>query len=123
MTKMSRSANNGLLYMLGLNTQALVADWLNFLDKHYPIQEDTLRSTIKSDPIVNARPLKTYYSLEVSANGDKAAYVANKYGRYKIYLFDNATGDRELIYKGGEQTELPPITRTHCWHSTLLQIP
>jgi hypothetical protein len=107
MTKMSRSANNGLLYMLGLNTQALVADWLNFLDKQYPIQDDTLRSVVKSTPILNPRSHKTYYNLEVSANGDKAAYVVNKYGRYKIYLFDNATGNKTLIYKGGEQTELP----------------
>lgn len=107
MTKMSRNANNGLLYMLGLNTQALVADWVNFLDKQYPIQDDTLRTVVKANPIVNPRPIKTYYSLEVSAKGDKAAYVVNKYGRYKVYLFDNATGSKSLIYKGGEQTELP----------------
>lgn len=124
MTKMSRSANSGLLYMLGLNQQALVADWVNFCDKQYPVADDSLRKSIIAMPVLKPKKDRVYYHLQADNAGLYHAFIANRWGRFKVYLYNNNTTERTLIYKGGEQSELPtdysyPLL---AWHPSLPQL-
>lgn len=114
MTKMGRSANNGFVYILGLNINALTAEWINFYDKQYPPAEDSLRVEAKGFDSAPFKKDRKYYGFTMGQNNTGYdtyyAYVVNRMGRYKVYIdyikLNHQAYSRPVkVYKGGDRIE------------------
>lgn len=100
MTKVTRSVENGFLYVIGMSFKNLITDW-----KRYYMQKFSMDESGRYLPgEVVQKKLKSrfvYSQAVIHPEGDKMAYVSNEMGRYKIYLKDLPGGKRKCIYRGG----------------------
>ncbi len=100
MTKVTRSVENGFLYVVGLSFSNLILEWKRYYMDKYSLDEsgrylpgEVVQKKIKSD-LVYSRPV-------ISPDGNSLAYVTNEIGKYKIYTRNLLTGKRKCIYRGG----------------------
>ncbi|MEM9928668.1 MAG: hypothetical protein AAF840_02510, partial [Bacteroidota bacterium] len=106
LTRINRSVENGFLYVLGSNYDNVLFNWGEFYRGRY--SEELASRALPGGtevPIKNKRKLPIT-DLRVSPDGSKVAYVLNEIGRYKVYLQDLQTGEREVVFKGGQRNLL-----------------
>ncbi len=106
LTRINRSVENGFLYVLGSNYETVLFNWQEFYRTRYT--EDTRNRSTPQDGLLtikNKRQLPIT-QLKVSPDGQRVAYVLNEIGKYKVYLQDVNTGERELLLKGGQRNLL-----------------
>ncbi len=106
LTRINRSVENGFLYVLGSNYETVLFNWQEFYRNRYA-EDARGRSTPTEDQleIKNKKHLPVT-QLKVSPDGNRIAYVLNEIGKYKVYLQDVNTGERELLFKGGQRNLL-----------------
>ena len=101
LTRINRSIESGFLYVLGSSYNSVVGSWSIYYKTRYKKEEaernDPERRRIK---FKNKRNLPVS-QLKVSPDGRQVVYVTNEIGKYKVYLQDVRTGDREVIFKSG----------------------
>lgn len=118
LTRIHKSAEQGFLFMLGTEFDALAEDWLYQLKSNYQ-KELANREEIKPEEVI-IKIKKGYHITDVKLSSDKRyiAWVTNHSGRYKIYLQDLQTGKKKKIY----QKEHPLVQVTDynmpvlAWH-------
>ncbi|WP_116125578.1 hypothetical protein [Lewinella sp. IMCC34183] len=106
LTRINRSVENGFLYVLGSNYETVLFNWEEFYRNRY--NEDSRGRSLPTEgllPVKNKKHLPIT-QLKVSPDGQKIAYVLNEIGKYRVYLQDVTTGDRELLLKGGQRNLL-----------------
>ncbi|MCB9347657.1 MAG: hypothetical protein H6573_09125 [Lewinellaceae bacterium] len=101
LTRINRSIESGFLYVLGSPYEMVGDSWAVFFRKRYAA-EVASRYAPEGQPleIKNKRNLPIT-EVKLSPDGTKAVYVTNEIGKYRVYLQQVATGERELIFKGG----------------------
>ncbi len=106
LTRINRSVENGFLYVLGSNYDNILFNWGEFYRNRYE-EEAAGRAlpTGKEVAIKNKRQLPIT-QLKISPDGTRIAYVLNEIGRYKVYLQNLQTGEREIVMKGGQRNLL-----------------
>lgn len=106
LTRINRSVENGFLYVLGSNYETVLFNWQEFYRNRY--NEDARGRTIPTDGLLTIKNKKQLpiTQLKVSPDGQKITYVLNEIGKYKVFLQDVNTGERELLLKGGQRNLL-----------------
>jgi len=100
MARVSRNVESGFLFVLGLSIKELIRDCAAYYQSEAEVMEGQLVMPTEEFKLRGASR-KEFYQLKVNPTGDKIAYVANRLGRYKVYIQDVATGDRKVVLKGG----------------------
>ncbi|MFK7936004.1 MAG: BamA/TamA family outer membrane protein [Saprospiraceae bacterium] len=101
LTRINRSIESGFLYVLGSTYQRTVDGWAIFYRERYKNEVKAMNTPSgEALEVKNKRELPLT-RLKISPNGQKIVYVSNEIGKYKIYLQDVNTGEREVIMKGG----------------------
>jgi len=97
LTKIYKNVDDGLTYVTGQNLKNLLREWKNFYadefsgDKNLPADDaNTVRKSKKE---------QIYQQVKVSPGGDYIAYVTNDWGRKRIWLYNQATGKRKIIFR------------------------
>ncbi len=121
MTRVSRNADNGFLFVLGVSLKNLAAEWLHYYDNMYYRQEEKL-TLPDSRPLnrVRKRP-QPYCALsepKLSPNGRHLAYVRNDMGRIRVRLRDLQSGKERTIYRQGYRahTKMDHSYPVLSWH-------
>lgn len=106
MTKVSRSPDNALVFVVGTSLNNLIFEMAEVFNKRYYNYNDTLR-TFPSTPNILAKQKKTrhYYDLKVSPDGQKVAYVTNEMGQFKVWLNTLGEEQHQRILKYGPKVE------------------
>lgn len=107
MTKVARSPDNALLFILGTSLNNLIYEMTEVFNKRYYNYKDTLRS-LPITPNVLTKQKKTthYYELKVSPDGQKAVYATNELGQFKVWLHDlNGQEKNKRLLKFGPKVE------------------
>jgi WD40 repeat protein len=121
MTRVSRNADNGFLFVLGVSLKNLAAEWLNYYDSMYYKQEDK-QSLPEGKPLNRVRKrAQPYCAIEhpkLSPDGRKLAYVWNDMGKIRVKLRDLQSKKKKTIYRQGyraytKQDHSYPIV---AWH-------
>ncbi|MGY6562730.1 MAG: hypothetical protein ACXITV_11565 [Luteibaculaceae bacterium] len=99
MTKISRSVENGFLYVLGVPFKIIVQDYQEAFKKRYEMDERFRSSSVGTEFKIRTRPTRIYQQFKINKAGDKAVLVSNEMGQYKIWLYDLETKKRKRIYK------------------------
>ena len=101
LTRINRSVESGFLYVLNSSYETVIKDWTNYFSERYKGEEKD-RSIIKGTAVnfKNKRNLPIS-QVKLSPDGNKLLYVMNEIGKYKVYIHDLTTGERETIFKSG----------------------
>ncbi|MFT4682082.1 MAG: hypothetical protein ACI9FU_001563 [Granulosicoccus sp.] len=129
MTRISRSVDSGLMFVLGVSLKNIIAEWLNYYDKKYYKQEQKLKlpeekplNRITKKP----HPECVFGAPSFSANSKYLAYKKNDQGRIKVYLKDLQTGKKKVVFRQGYRSHrvMDPSYPIMAWHpsSELLTI-
>lgn len=99
MSRVSRNVESGFLFVLGKSLDSIIKEFVAYKKGKYVLQ-----AMQKEDIELEELPIKTkknrvYTRFEISPNGDKAVYVSNILGQYRLYLFDVESGKRKKIVK------------------------
>lgn len=94
MTRVSRNVENGFNFVLGVQLKTLTEQWFDYYQNQY--SEPLKRLDTPSGDLVQKRFRKgrVYQNLKLSPDGQKAAFVANDMGLYRIFLKDLGSGKR-----------------------------
>ena len=121
MTRVSRNADNGFLFVLGVSLKNLAAEWLHYYDSMYYKQEDK-QSLPEGKPLNCARKrAQPYCAIEhpkLSPDGRNLTYVWNDMGKIRVKLRDLQSKKKKTIYRQGyraytQQDHSYPIV---AWH-------
>lgn len=101
LTRINRSIESGFLYVLGSPYEMVGDSWAIFYRKRY-VADVASRSAPGGQPLAirNKRNLPIT-EMKLSPDGTRVVYVTNEIGKYRVYLQNVATGDREVIFRGG----------------------
>jgi hypothetical protein len=104
MTRLGRSLDNSLVYILGISFKTLLKDWESHYralyepyDEPLPVAEQTIR--------LKNRKGEVYQNLRLNPNGRHVAFVSNHVGRYKVIIHDLVTKKSRVVLRGGHRLE------------------
>jgi len=104
MTRVSRNADNGFLFVLGVSLKNLAAEWLNYYDTMY-YKQDAKQSLPEGKPLNRVRKrAQPYCAIEhpkLSPDGRKLVYVWNDMGKIRVKLHDIQAKKKKTIYRQG----------------------
>lgn len=106
LTKISRSLDEAMLYVLNRDLDQVVEGWAEFYKKHYAKEKDRFAddSAFRID-LKNKKDVPVSY-LALSPMKKHLAYATNNNGRIHIYIRDLETGDEKRIYRYGSKNNL-----------------
>lgn len=118
MTRVSRSVENGFLFVLGTSLRNLMYDYNQYYQKKYEL-DDKFRMPVSGEQLAFKKKSKyAYAQFKMSPNGKFAAFTTNERGQHKVWVYNIAEQKLEKINKGGVKLERKP-DRTYpvlCWH-------
>lgn len=121
MTRVSRNADNGFLFVLGVSLKNLAAEWLHYYDNMYYKQEGKLKLP-EGKPLNRVRKRPQPYCVidepRLSKDGKNLIYVWNDMGKIKVKLQDLQTKKKKTIYRQGYRahTLLDDSYPILAWH-------
>lgn len=104
MTQISRSVDNGFLYVIGVSYKTLVTDCLEHF-KTIALAEEEGRSTPQDSFLKKIKKGSVYSQFTFSPGKKFAAYVENDEGKYKIFLKNLTNGKKFSVLRGGFRLE------------------
>ena len=96
MTKMSREIDDGFLYVLGVSFEDLYEDWMEHFKEKYESRNSITSDRGKTGEFKVKKKWR-YQSFKTGPNDRYIAYAINRYGKYKIYVYDKQTKKRKKI--------------------------
>ena len=107
LTRIHRSVDNGILFVLGSPYRTALYNWMEFFKNRYN-QDLNDRVDPLTDQQLEIRNRRRYYvsELSLSPDGQRIAYVLNDLGRFKVYVQNLQTGERDLVLRAGQRNLL-----------------
>jgi WD40-like Beta Propeller Repeat len=105
MTRVSRNAESGFLFVLGVSLKTLTEECLAYYKGRFT-EEDRFRQEIGSDPLpIKTKKQRVYAQFKQSPDGRWLAWTSNELGQYKIFVMELATGKVRRIIKGEKKLD------------------
>jgi WD40 repeat protein len=104
MTQISRSIDNGFLYVIGISYKTLVTECLDHFIAIYQAEEEG-RSTPQNTFLRKTKKGSVYSQFKFNQGKSHAAYVENEEGRYKVFIKNLATNRKFVALRGGFRLE------------------
>jgi len=104
-TRSNRSLENGLMFVMGGNMKTVLADFYTYYYDIYAKEKES--KTIPNLEFVAKTKIKgdrVYKQLKLSEDAKRIAYTSNEMGKWRVHTFNNETGKRKRIIKGGLKT-------------------
>jgi hypothetical protein len=120
MTRISRNAESGFLYVLGVSLSRLLEE-SNGYYRQKAEEEDKYKKEVDGDLLpVKTRKTRTYSQFRIDPYGRYAAFVSNELGQYKVWLYDMSKQKVKKLVKG-EHKLARIVDRSFpilAWHPT-----
>jgi Tol biopolymer transport system component len=97
LTKIYKNVDDGFLYVMGKDLKDILKEWQKYYtedfsgDKNRPLDDENV--------IRKSRKEQIYQQVKVSPGGEYIAYVTNDWGRKRIWLYNQATDKRKIIFR------------------------
>ncbi len=105
MTKVSKSVDNGFLFVLGISYKNLIREWLAWYQELY-LNDPIVRQNPEGDRLLKRTKKRVVYQqFKISPDGNQAAWTTNDDGRWKIFLRDQQTGKTKVIKRSGQRLD------------------
>jgi hypothetical protein len=118
LTKIYKNIKDGFLYVMGQNIKDILKDWKKFYAEEYSGDSDLPADDNHS--LRKSKKEQVFQQVKVSPGDEYIAYVTNDWGKKKIWIYNQATGKRKLIFK--KEPKFEQVTdNTYpvlAWHPT-----
>jgi hypothetical protein len=105
MARVSRSVENGFLYVLGISFKNLVKEWQKYyLDRYQPFDQQE-HSELANEIKTRRKPGLVLGQLKINPNGESIAYTTNEQGKYRVFIKDAASKKNRKIFKRGHELD------------------
>lgn len=101
-TKISKSVDKSITYVLGKNMKTLTKEWKNYYVQKMNAQEVLPKA---ENEILKSKKNRVLQQLKISPDGKNIAFVENYEGRYKVLLYDATTHKTKRLYKEGHRLD------------------
>lgn len=101
LTRINRSLENGLLYVLGINLKDLNAQWQDYYDKKFLLQDEPASQFTHDLELTKPKQNIPIGPMRLSPDGMQLAYSLNDHGRVKLSLYDMNTHTSKNIFRYG----------------------
>ncbi len=118
LTRIQRSLENGLIYVLGIDSKELAVQWKAYYEKKYFSTEGIGGLFTHDLPLTSQKRPVEIGRMRLSPNGQQLAYSLNDFGRVRVYIYDLVTGDKKVIYRYGirnYEVETDPMYPAIAW--------
>jgi hypothetical protein len=96
-TKIYKNVDDGFLYVIGKNLKDLLVEWKEYYRNEY--SSDQNRPGNDGKIILKSKKEQIFQQVRVSPDGKYIAYVTNDWGRKRIWLYNQATGKKKIIFR------------------------
>lgn len=96
LSKVYKNIEDGFLYGLGKSIKDVLDEWKAYYIDYYSIKPGENYTVPKE--LVRSKPLERYTSVKVSPDGSMIAWVANDWGKRRIWIYDTNTGKKRKIF-------------------------
>ncbi len=103
LTKIYKNVDDGFLYVLGKDLKDILKEWEQYYSDEYSGNKNLPGED--GNNIRKSKKEQIYQQVKVSPGGDYIAYVTNDWGRKRIWLYNQATGKRKIIYRAEPKFE------------------
>ena len=100
MTRVSRSAESGFLFVLGVSLKTLTQECLDHYRTRFAAEEAGLEEVALEEFKVRTKRTRTYSQFKLSPDGRYASWVSNELGQYKLWLYDIQEKKVRKLIKG-----------------------
>ncbi len=118
LTRINRSLENGLLYVLGIDSKELTRQWQDYYKKKFDLQHAP-QSSFRNDLNLSKQKLNIPIGrMRLSPHGHKLAYSLNDHGRIRVILYDMNSGEKDILFRYGVRNfeqELDPNYPVLAW--------
>ena len=97
LTKIYKNVKDGFLYVVGQDLKDILKEWQAYYKKEYADDKDLPADD--DHTIRKSKKEQVFQQVKVSPGGEYIAYVTNDWGRKKIWIYNQATGKRKLIFR------------------------
>jgi hypothetical protein len=97
LTKIYKNIDDGLLFVIGQDLKDLLKEWKKYYAEEFSV--DKSLPPDDSNTIIKSKKEQIYQQVKVSPGGDYIAYVTNDWGRKRIWLYNQASGKRKIIFR------------------------
>jgi hypothetical protein len=115
LTKIYKNIDDGMLYVVGEKMRNLLKDWKSYYTEEFAADKNRPDET---NTISKSRKEQIYQQVKVSPGKDYIAYVTNDWGRKRIWLYNQATGKKKIIFRKEPRFE-QVLDKTYpvlAWH-------
>ncbi len=103
LTRVNKSVDNGLMYVLGLNTKYLSYEWKDYFLTRF---KNDMDKNIADEKIFEESKKNTkYQNIKLNPTNSTIAYSTNIYGKIKIFIYDPLTQKNTQILKFGNKLD------------------
>jgi hypothetical protein len=108
MTRATRSPDNALLFVLGINLNNLVYDFNDSYNRRlFSFQDTGRKSPINNNSLLKKyKATRHYYQVKISPDGKQVLYAQNELNQIKVFLNDVTTGKQTRLLKYGPKVEM-----------------
>jgi hypothetical protein len=99
MTRITQSIDKGFLYVLGISMKTLTKEWRTYYEKEYHNLVKTDEQEYLKKELFKIKKRRDYSEFKMSPDGNNFAYVTNRLGKYKIYIYYKDLDKKYKIYK------------------------
>ncbi len=101
LTRINRSLENGLLYVLGIDSKELTRQWQEYYEKKFLLQNESPSEFRHDLDLTNQKHNIPIGRMRLSPDGSKLAYSLNDQNRVRVFLYDMYTGEKEVLFRYG----------------------
>ena len=97
LTKIYKNVDDGFLYVMGKDLKDLLKEWQKYYSDEFAVESNLPvddRNTIRK-----SKKEQKFQQVKVSPGGEYIAYITNDWGRKRIWLYNQATGKRKIIFR------------------------
>ncbi len=101
LTRIQRSLESGLIYVLGIDSKELTNQWKAYFEKRFDSSLPPPQSFTNDLFLTKQKKPLTIGKMRLSPDGKQLAYSLHDHGRIRVYLYDMETGEKKVIMRYG----------------------
>ncbi len=107
MTRITKNAESGFLYVLGMPLKDIMNDWFYYYQGRYQQEIESRTLEPENSTHLKKRPKKKriYSQVKISPDGKNIAYSSNEDGKYIIWLYNVESGKTKRVISREHKVE------------------